>query len=168
MQSWISSLNNLIDLGAQGLIGTKAGFSTPVDAQLRQMLATATTALVSVKEATAKRKEAVRRKQNAKGAAKSETPAPTVVQLERAAKASNGDELGDTSCVQHSEAGDGEYDAPVVSVAEDAGGAASPDVQRSSYSTTSTTRASSRTSSGPCSPSGPPSSSRTTSHTSSS
>ncbi|EIW66338.1 hypothetical protein TREMEDRAFT_40986 [Tremella mesenterica DSM 1558] len=36
--SFLSSLNGLIDLASVGLIGQKAGFSTPVDQQLRQML----------------------------------------------------------------------------------------------------------------------------------
>ncbi|WVQ99031.1 hypothetical protein IAU59_006163 [Kwoniella sp. CBS 9459] len=36
--SFMSSLSGLIDLAAVGLIGQKAGFSTPVDQQLRQML----------------------------------------------------------------------------------------------------------------------------------
>ncbi|WWD16211.1 hypothetical protein CI109_100637 [Kwoniella shandongensis] len=36
--SFMSSLSGLIDLAAVGLIGQKAGFSTPLDQQLRQML----------------------------------------------------------------------------------------------------------------------------------
>ncbi|WWC89726.1 uncharacterized protein L201_004651 [Kwoniella dendrophila CBS 6074] len=36
--SFMSSISGLIDLAAVGLIGQKAGFSTPVDQQLRQML----------------------------------------------------------------------------------------------------------------------------------
>ena len=36
--SFLSSLNGLIDLASVGLIGQKAGFATPVDQQLRQML----------------------------------------------------------------------------------------------------------------------------------
>ncbi|WVF71877.1 hypothetical protein IAT40_006687 [Kwoniella sp. CBS 6097] len=36
--SFMSSLSGLIDLAAVGLIGQKAGFSTPTDQQLRQML----------------------------------------------------------------------------------------------------------------------------------
>lgn len=65
--SWISSLNNLIDLAAVGLIGSKAGFSTPTDAQLKQVLNVTTGALASIKEETIRKKE-----KEAKKAAKKE------------------------------------------------------------------------------------------------
>lgn len=55
--NWISSLNNLIDLAAVGLIGSKAGFSTPTDAQLKQVLNVTTRALVNIKEETMRKKE---------------------------------------------------------------------------------------------------------------
>lgn len=44
----MSSLNGLIDLAAVGLIGQKAGFSTPIDQQLRQVLETVAGALKDV------------------------------------------------------------------------------------------------------------------------
>ncbi|EKD02278.1 hypothetical protein A1Q2_03425 [Trichosporon asahii var. asahii CBS 8904] len=46
--SFLQSMNGLIDLAAQGLIGQKAGFSTPIDEQLRNMLDVVTTALKGV------------------------------------------------------------------------------------------------------------------------
>ncbi|PWN36183.1 uncharacterized protein FA14DRAFT_146408 [Meira miltonrushii] len=55
--SWISSLNNLIDLAAVGLIGSKAGFSTPTDAQLKQVLNVTTAALANIKQETLRKKE---------------------------------------------------------------------------------------------------------------
>lgn len=38
MFSFLSSMNNLIDLASVGLIGQKAGFSTTVDAQMKEVL----------------------------------------------------------------------------------------------------------------------------------
>lgn len=64
--SWISSLNNLIDLAAVGLIGSKAGFSTPTDAQLKQVLNVTTAALVDIKQETLRKKEK-EAKRSAKG-----------------------------------------------------------------------------------------------------
>lgn len=34
---WASSFNNLIDIASVGLIGTKAGFSTNLDVQIKQV-----------------------------------------------------------------------------------------------------------------------------------
>ncbi|KAE8209070.1 hypothetical protein CF327_g6902 [Tilletia walkeri] len=59
---WLNSLGNLIDLASVGLIGSKAGFATPADQQLRSILSVATTALVAVKEKNLKAAEK-RRKQ---------------------------------------------------------------------------------------------------------
>uniref|UniRef100_V5EX92 Mitochondrial escape protein 2 n=1 Tax=Kalmanozyma brasiliensis (strain GHG001) TaxID=1365824 RepID=V5EX92_KALBG len=53
--SWLSSINSMIDLAAVGLIGSKAGFATPTDAQLKQMLGVATNALNHINEQTQKR-----------------------------------------------------------------------------------------------------------------
>lgn len=64
--SWISSLNNLIDLAAVGLIGSKAGFSTPTDAQLKQVLNVTTAALANIKQETLRKKEK-EAKRSAKG-----------------------------------------------------------------------------------------------------
>jgi len=55
--NWINSLNSLIDLASVGLIGSKAGFSTPTDAQLKQVLAVTSAALASIKEDILKEKE---------------------------------------------------------------------------------------------------------------
>ncbi|UZJ57462.1 hypothetical protein CBS101457_006782 [Exobasidium rhododendri] len=55
--NWINSLNSLIDLASVGLIGSKAGFSTPTDAQLKQVLSVTAAALSSIKEDTLKAKE---------------------------------------------------------------------------------------------------------------
>ncbi|TYJ54332.1 hypothetical protein B9479_004997 [Cryptococcus floricola] len=46
--SFMSSISGLIDLAAVGLIGQKAGFSTPTDQQLRQILETVGSALKDV------------------------------------------------------------------------------------------------------------------------
>lgn len=48
--SFLQSVNGLIDLASQGLIGQKAGFSTPIDEQLRNMLDVVTGALKGVTE----------------------------------------------------------------------------------------------------------------------
>lgn len=64
--NWINSLNSLIDLASVGLIGSKAGFSTPTDAQLKQVLAVTTAALVSIKEDTRKKKEKEAKRAGAK------------------------------------------------------------------------------------------------------
>ncbi len=53
--SWLSSINNIIDLAAVGLIGSKAGFATPTDAQLKQILGVVTNALNSMNEKTQRR-----------------------------------------------------------------------------------------------------------------
>jgi hypothetical protein len=42
---WASSFNNLIDIASVGLIGTKAGFATAIDVQLKQVLDVAASAL---------------------------------------------------------------------------------------------------------------------------
>lgn len=42
---WASSFNNLIDIASVGLIGTKAGFSTNLDVQIKQVLDVAAAAL---------------------------------------------------------------------------------------------------------------------------
>lgn len=36
---WAQSFNNLIDIASVGLIGTKAGFSTNLDVQIKQVCA---------------------------------------------------------------------------------------------------------------------------------
>ncbi|KAK0559235.1 mitochondrial escape protein 2 [Tilletia horrida] len=59
---WLNSLGNLIDLASVGLIGSKAGFATPADQQLRAILSVATSALIDVKEKNLKAAEK-RRKQ---------------------------------------------------------------------------------------------------------
>jgi hypothetical protein len=46
--SFLQSMNGLIDLASVGLIGQKAGFSTPIDQQLRSMLDIASNALKDV------------------------------------------------------------------------------------------------------------------------
>jgi len=48
--SFLSSINGLIDLASLGLIGQKAGFSTPVDQQLKQILEVVGSALKDVSE----------------------------------------------------------------------------------------------------------------------
>ncbi len=53
--SWLSSINSMIDLAAVGLIGSKAGFATPTDAQLKQILGVVTNALNHINEQTQKR-----------------------------------------------------------------------------------------------------------------
>ncbi|CAD6566825.1 MAG: mitochondrial escape protein 2 [Cyphobasidiales sp. Tagirdzhanova-0007] len=45
---WASSFNNLIDIASIGLIGTKAGFSTSVDVQIKQVLDVSASALKSL------------------------------------------------------------------------------------------------------------------------
>lgn len=42
---WASSFNNLIDIASVGLIGSKAGFATALDVQLKQVLDVAAGAL---------------------------------------------------------------------------------------------------------------------------
>ncbi|CAE6515824.1 unnamed protein product [Rhizoctonia solani] len=49
--SFLTSLNNMIDLASVGLIGQKAGFSTTTETQLRDILDIAATALRRVREA---------------------------------------------------------------------------------------------------------------------
>jgi len=46
--SFLQSINGLIDLASVGLIGQKAGFSTPIDQQLRSMLDIVSSALKDV------------------------------------------------------------------------------------------------------------------------
>ncbi|TKY89947.1 hypothetical protein EX895_001245 [Sporisorium graminicola] len=84
--SWLSSINNMIDLAAVGLIGSKAGFATPTDAQLKQMLGVATNALNHINEQTQKRiakaekaRFAAEKKLN-KSAASTPTPATSAAQ----------------------------------------------------------------------------------------
>ncbi|KAK9895624.1 hypothetical protein P389DRAFT_152177 [Cystobasidium minutum MCA 4210] len=45
---WASSFNNLIDIASVGLIGTKAGFATNLDVQIKQILDVTSTALKSL------------------------------------------------------------------------------------------------------------------------
>ncbi|SNX85177.1 related to PRP12 - involved in early maturation of pre-rRNA [Melanopsichium pennsylvanicum] len=77
--SWLSSINSMIDLAAVGLIGSKAGFATPTDAQLKQILAVVTNALNRINEQTQKR---IARAEKARLAAEKKekkpfAPAPT-------------------------------------------------------------------------------------------
>lgn len=48
---FLASINNLIDLASVGLIGQKAGFSSPLDAQIKGVLNITAVALRSVAEA---------------------------------------------------------------------------------------------------------------------
>ncbi|CEH19455.1 hypothetical protein CBOM_06777 [Ceraceosorus bombacis] len=90
--SWISSVNNLIDIGAQGLIGSKEPiFATPVDAQLRQVLETATAALMH----TNSNKQKAKAKEEKRRLAKKVSP-------------------DEQSKVQQTASSDGEFDAPVI------------------------------------------------------
>lgn len=50
----MSSISGLIDLAALGLIGQKAGFATPIDQQLKQVLEVVATALKDASENTRK------------------------------------------------------------------------------------------------------------------
>ncbi|PWZ03675.1 hypothetical protein BCV70DRAFT_209908 [Testicularia cyperi] len=81
--SWLSSINSLIDLAAVGLIGSKAGFATPTDAQLKQMLGVVTNSLNHINEKTqkrlakeAKRRRAAEKKVTASAQASSSPPLP--------------------------------------------------------------------------------------------
>ncbi|KAG8763513.1 mitochondrial escape protein 2 [Ceratobasidium sp. 428] len=49
--SFLSSMNNMIDLASMGLIGQKAGFSTTTESQLRDILTVVAAALQRVREA---------------------------------------------------------------------------------------------------------------------
>lgn len=77
--NWINSLNSLIDLASVGLIGSKAGFSTPTDAQIKQVLAVTTAALVSIKEDTRRKKEKETKRAGAKVTQGSKAAASAVV-----------------------------------------------------------------------------------------
>ena len=46
--SWMNSISSLVDLAAQGTIGTKTGFSETLDAQLAKILQNTTTALKQI------------------------------------------------------------------------------------------------------------------------
>lgn len=72
--SWVNSISNLIDLAAVGLIGSKAGFATPVDAQLRQILNVTTGALVSVKQKEIEKREKEAKKLGRQGKSKGVNP----------------------------------------------------------------------------------------------
>lgn len=78
--SWLSSINNMIDLAAVGLIGSKAGFATPTDAQLKQILGVVTNALNHINEQTQKRlaKAEKARLAEEKKLAKTSAPTPTL------------------------------------------------------------------------------------------
>lgn len=86
--NWINSLNSLIDLASVGLIGSKAGFSTPTDAQLKQVLTVTSAALASIKEGILKDKEKAAKKGKLKRtAAGAQEQSNTVDQLAKAAVA---------------------------------------------------------------------------------
>ncbi|KAN0061161.1 mitochondrial escape protein 2 [Thecaphora frezii] len=59
---WLNSLNNMIDLAAIGLIGSKAGFATPVEAQLRQVLGVVGNSLNHLNEETQRWREKERKR----------------------------------------------------------------------------------------------------------
>ncbi|PWN51525.1 hypothetical protein IE53DRAFT_342187 [Violaceomyces palustris] len=63
---WLNSLNSMIDLAAVGLIGSKAGFATPIDAQLKQVLGVVSGALAHLGEKTHARLEKEKSKKAAK------------------------------------------------------------------------------------------------------
>lgn len=65
--SFMGSISNMIDLAALGLIGQKAGFATPVDQQLKQVLEVVGTALKDISAGHRKQRdlEAVEREQAA-------------------------------------------------------------------------------------------------------
>jgi len=80
--SWTRSISNMIDLAAVGLIGSKAGFATPTDAQLKQILGVVTNALNHINEQTQKRLAKAEKarlaeeKKLVKASAKNPTPTP--------------------------------------------------------------------------------------------
>ncbi|CAO1614763.1 unnamed protein product [Jaminaea pallidilutea] len=61
---WLNSLNSMIDLAAVGLIGSKAGFSRPVEEQLGQVLEVTTKALTSARNKDAVRVESERKRRD--------------------------------------------------------------------------------------------------------
>lgn len=102
---WVNSLNNLIDLAAVGLIGSKAGFSTPVEEQLKKVLNVTTAALVSVKEdalAKKQKQRAAEAKKAKKDSNSSTATTPATSALSKA-EGKEGESTGEAS-----------YDAPVV------------------------------------------------------
>ncbi|GHJ88128.1 hypothetical protein NliqN6_4530 [Naganishia liquefaciens] len=56
--SFMGSISNMIDLAALGLIGQKAGFATPVDQQLKQVLEVVGTALKDISMSERKQRDA--------------------------------------------------------------------------------------------------------------
>ncbi|KDN40247.1 hypothetical protein K437DRAFT_258710 [Tilletiaria anomala UBC 951] len=96
--SWLNSLNNLIDLAAVGLIGSKAGFAAPIDAQLRQVLGVVTSALVSVNAREAKKAEKRAKKAGKRGQEENEKafskPSAAAAAAIAATQASKQDEKG--------------------------------------------------------------------------
>lgn len=96
--SWLSSINSMIDLAAVGLIGSKAGFATPTDAQLKQMLGVATNALNHINEQTQKR---IAKAEKARIAAerKLEKPAATVPGVDVKSNASESESLEEKASV---------------------------------------------------------------------
>lgn len=122
--NWINSLNQLIDLASVGLIGSKAGFSTPTDAQLKQVLSVTSSALASIKEDTLKDREK-KKKMTSKGvinaaaasvgdSVSSSTPALTVLKKDQR---DTGDELGADARLLPAEYQGSEekaFDTPVV------------------------------------------------------
>lgn len=80
---WLNSLNSIIDLAAVGIIGSKAGFSKPVEEQLSQVLGVTSKALASaaakdVKKAEQERKKREKASQKASPAAPSSSTLATV------------------------------------------------------------------------------------------
>lgn len=65
--SWLNSFNSMIDLAAVGLIGSKAGFSKPVEEQLGQILEVTTRALTHVKSKEDKRVDKERKRREKVG-----------------------------------------------------------------------------------------------------
>lgn len=73
---WLNSLNSMIDLAVVGLIGSKAGFSRPIEEQLGQVLEVTTQALASAGSKDAKKAEVERkRREKANSRKQSATPA---------------------------------------------------------------------------------------------
>lgn len=75
--SWLNSFNSMIDLAAVGLIGSKAGFSRPVEEQLGQILEVTSRALTHIKSREEKRVQKEKKRRDKAGQKQPPPPQPS-------------------------------------------------------------------------------------------
>ncbi|EPQ25968.1 uncharacterized protein PFL1_06423 [Pseudozyma flocculosa PF-1] len=134
---WLNSLNSIIDLAAVGLIGSKAGFATPVDAQLKQVLGVVGAALNHLNEETQRKLEKARKRQEKAdrqaAKAKQHEPQPAVQTPSEKVPAPGSPASSTDQLLAEPDEGRPDQPHPSVQVQDGAGDAEKPLASRKSF-----------------------------------